>query len=33
MAAPVLQVVQPNADFILHTDASDFAMGGVLSQE
>jgi RNase H-like domain found in reverse transcriptase len=31
--APVLKVVRPGADFILHTDASDFAIGGVLSQQ
>ena len=28
-AAPVLKVVRPDADFILHTDASDLAIGGV----
>jgi RNase H-like domain found in reverse transcriptase len=33
MAAPVLKVVHPDADFILHTDASDSAIGGVLSQQ
>lgn len=31
-AAPVLKVAKPDADYILHTDASDYAIGAVLSQ-
>lgn len=32
-AAPALKIPEPNRPFILHCDASDFAIGGVLSQE
>ena len=30
--APVLQLADPTRDYIVTTDASDFAMGAVLSQ-
>jgi transposase InsO family protein len=32
-SAPVLTIADPNKHYILHTDASDFAMGAVLMQE
>ena len=33
VSAPVLRVADPNRPFVLQTDASDFAVGGVLLQE
>jgi hypothetical protein len=32
-SAPVLTIADPNKHYILHTDASDFAMGAILMQE
>ena len=32
-SAPVLTIADPNKVYILHTDASDFAMGAILMQE
>jgi hypothetical protein len=32
-AYPVLRIADPSKDYILHTDAADFALGAILMQE
>ena len=33
VSAPVLSIADPNKEYVLHTDASDYAMGAILMQE